>query len=291
MTIGSLGYVLNDAAVRRITEDGPDVYQVLFMRGVCLTVLFGGLARLQGRTIPIGELRGPLGLRVFAESIAAALFFAAVVRIEFANAQAILQAVPFAVTLAAALVLKERVTVRLYLAVLMGFAGVLVVVRPATDGFSGWSIVVLASAAFIVVRELATRDINPEIGPAPIAFVTAAGLTALTGVLSVFDDWQGLTGAGWVFLAVAVLSLAIGFVFTIQTVRIGDLSVSAPFRYTTLIGAVVLGYVLFDEAPDRYMVIGSVIIVASGLYALHLDRQAAVSTTPPPNSQRGVPPG
>lgn len=204
--------------------------------------------------------------------MASVLFFAAIVRLEFANAQAILQVVPFAVMFAAAIVLKERVGIRQYATILVGFVGVLIVVRPATDGFSVWSLAVIGSAAFLVIREFATRDVHTDTSVLSIAFATAVALAALTGALSLINGWHAFTVGSAVLLALSIGSLAVGYLFTIQTVRVGDLSVSAPFRYTVLVGAVVIGYLLFDEVPDRLTVIGSLVIVASGLYAVQLER-------------------
>lgn len=272
MAIGSLGYVVNDALVRRASEEGMGVYQVLFLRSVGLAVLFAVLGWRRGDRIRREQLTRPVLARTALEVVAAALFFAAIVRMEFANAQAILQVVPFAVTLTAALVLRERVSGRQYLAVLMGFAGVLIIIRPATDGFSAWSLMVVASAAGVVAREFATRRVPRAIPASSIAWVTAVGLALLTGAISFFTGWTSVDGATALWIVLAMASLGIGYHFTIETVRVGDLSVSAPFRYTVLLGAIVLGYVMFGEPPDLLTIIGSVVIVLSGVYAIILER-------------------
>ncbi len=273
MVIGSTGYVVNDGLVRKATENDLGVYQVLCLRSLCLACVLGTLARLRGEQTTRAHLGRPLVVRVVAEVLAAALFFAALVRIEFANAQAIVQIVPFAVTLAAAWLLHERVSGRQYLTVLVGFVGVVVIVRPATDGFSVWSVVVLASALLLVVRELATRRIESDVPALSIAFATAVGLALLTGALSLGSGWDrvGLDSALLILLASGFL--VVGYLFTIQTVRVGDLSVSAPFRYSVLIGAVAVGIVLFDEMPDALTLLGMVVLVVSGIYAVFLERR------------------
>lgn len=278
MVIGSLGYVVNDGIVRRTTENDIGVYQVLCLRSVVLASFLAILGRLRHEHTTRAHLHGPLLVRVGAEVGAAALFFAALLHLEFANAQAIVQIVPFVVTLAAAWLLGERVTVRQYLAVLMGFVGVLVIVRPATDGFSVWSVVVLASAALLVVREFATRQIDADVPAVSIAFVTAAGLALLTGALSFSEGWDRVTFDSGVLIMVASGFLVIGYLFTIQTVRVGDLSVSAPFRYSVLLGAIAVGLVLFSEVPDLATVVGMVVIVVSGVYAVVLERQRVTAT-------------
>ncbi len=273
MVLGSLGYVFNDAFVRQATNDGAGVYQILCMRSIGLAAVFG-LAGKVHRPDRRQAIRQPaLLLRVGAEMVGSALFFAAVIRLEFANAQAILQIVPFAVTLAAAAILRERVDPRQYVAILIGFAGVLIVMRPATSGFSAWSLAALGTATMMVVREFATRGVDPTTPASTIAFTTATGLAALAAVLTIPDGWHPLTAENAGFLALSIGSLMIGYHFAIQTVRVGDLSVSAPFRYSILVGAVVIGYLLFDEIPDRWTVIGSTIIVATGIYAVRFDRR------------------
>ncbi len=275
MAIGSIGYVVNDGLVRRATENELGVYQVLCLRSIGLAGLFWVIGRTRGKQTTRAHLRAPLVMRVVAETLGSALFFAGIVRLEFANAQAILQVVPFAVTLAAAVVLGERVQVRQYVAILVGFTGVLIIIRPATEGFSAWSLAVLGSAALLVVREFATRDVDSDTPALSIAFTTAAGLAVLTGGLSLFDGWRAVSFESAGLLALAVCSLAVGYFFTIETVRVGDLSVSAPFRYTVLLGAVIIGYLLFDEVPDRWTVIGSSIIFATGVYSVQLERTSA----------------
>jgi drug/metabolite transporter (DMT)-like permease len=280
MTIGSIGYVVNDGLVRKITEDGPGVYQVLCLRSIGLAAFFWMVGWARDKRTTRAHIRRPLVLRVGAETLGSALFFAGIVRLEFANAQAILQVVPFAVTLAAAVVLRERVHVRQYLAILVGFIGVLIVIRPATDGFSAWSFAVLGSAALLVVRDLATSDVDADVPALSIGFTTAAGLAVLTGGLSLFSGWRAVSMESALLLVLAVGSLAAGYFFTIETVRVGDLSVSAPFRYTVLIGAVIIGYLLFDEVPDQMTVVGSSIIVATGVYAVQLERSGGRAPNP-----------
>ncbi len=271
MTFASLGYVVNDGLVRKVTEEGAGVYQVLCMRSIGLATLFGVAGIVRGETTQRRHLQAPLLLRVAAEVIAAALFFAAVVRIEFANAQALVQVLPFLVTLAAAIVRGEKVALSQYLTILLGFVGVIVIVRPATDGFSAWSLVVLLAASVLVVRELATRRVDSTTPLVSISFVTAVGLALLTGALSL-PGWVALPARAYLWLTLSVIALVVGYVFSIETIRVGDLSVSAPFRYVVLPGAVVIGYLLFGEVPDQFTIVGSLIILATGVFAVQSER-------------------
>lgn len=274
MAVGSLAYVVNDAAVRLASEEGLGIYQVIALRGVAMIVLFALVGRVR-HELPSREHLQPAVLwRVVAEVTGTALFFTALVRMEFANAQAILQIVPLLVTLAAAVLLGERVSGRRYATIIVGLVGVVVIIRPATEGFTAWSLVVVLSVLAVVGRELATRRVSSSIPALSIALLTSAGNAVFGGALTVADGWVMPTTNALTFVGLASGLLFFGYLFTIQTVRVGDLSVSAPFRYTILLGAIVSGSVFFDEPPDALTLIGAAIILGTGLYAITLDRAA-----------------
>lgn len=277
MVIGSLGYVTNDALIRVATDEGLDVYQALCLRNIAMTVLFAGIMKARREPIARRRFTGPVIARVAAEVIATALFFAALVQLEFANAQTILLLVPFAVTLTAGVLGAEAVGAARYGTVAAGFVGVLLVVQPGTGAFSPWSLAVVAAAASLTFREFATRRVDDSIPASFIAFVTSAAIAIMTGAVALFTGWNAVTGRAALIVFAACLCLVMGYVFTIQTVRVGELSVSAPFRYTTLLGAVVLGYVFFDEIPNGLTIAGCAIIVASGIIAIRLERRASRS--------------
>lgn len=277
MALGSLAYVMNDAVIRLATEDGLGVYQVLSLRGLVMVAFFAAVASARGELPSRPDFEAPMLARVAAEVVGTVLFFAALVRMEFANAQAILQIVPLLVTLAAAFVLGERVSGRRYATIVVGLIGVIVIIRPATEGFTAWSLVVVLSVMALVVRELATNRVRPKTPALSIALVTAIANTVLTGAISIANGWAMPSGGAIALIGLAAVLLFFGYLFTIQTVRVGDLSVSAPFRYTILLGAIVSGAVLFDEPPDALTLIGGGIILATGLYAIALDRAEATA--------------
>ena len=270
MVLGSLASVINDALVRVSTEHGLDVSQALFLRGSAMVLILAGAGAVRGERLERRHLSGPLLLRVAAEVVVAATFFAAIVRIEFATAHTILLAVPFVVTVVAAR-RGENVTGRQYLLVAVGFVGVLAVIRPTPDGFSPWALLVLVSAAALVVREFATQRVDASTPPLPIALLTAAGITLLTGPVSLITGWEAITAQAALALALACLFLVAGYLFLIESVRIGDLSVSAPFRYATVLGAVAVGFAFFGEFPDLLTILGCTLIVAAGVIAARIE--------------------
>lgn len=265
MTAGSLAYVVNDGLIRAATEAGLDIYQAVFLRGCVMVAIFVAAITVRRDRVPRTVLTGPLVARVFAEVVSTATFFAALVHLQFANAQTILMLVPFAVTVVAAIALGEQVTRRGYAIVLLGFVGVVAVVRPTPDDFSPWSLLVIISALALVAREFATRRIESDIGPLPIASLTAASITVMTGVLAAFTGWENVSLRAALLVVLASTFLIGGYLFSIMTVRVGDLSVAAPFRYTAVIGAVAVGQIFFDETPDTLTVAGCAVIIAAGV--------------------------
>lgn len=274
MALAGLAVTANDAFLRSITDDGPGPYQVLCMRSIAVALLFLIVGRVRGEHTRRADLSGPLFVRTGSEVIAAACFYTALVRVEFANIQAIMQVTPLMVTLGAALYLRERVTQAHYLTVLVGFIGVVVLVRPGTDAFTPWALFAVAGAVLATVREFATRRIPVSVPLVSISFVTAIALASLTAALSIADGWEPMPGSGWLRMAGSVVTLSIGYVLSVYAVRVGDLSVSAPFRYVPVIGAVVIGYWAFDETPDLLTWIGTTVIVAAGLAAIEYERRA-----------------
>jgi len=265
MTLGSLAYVVNDGLVRLAAEEGLDVYQALFLRGCAMIVIFAVASHHRNQRLRLTSVTRPLLARVAAEVAGTAMFFAALVRLDFANAQTILMLVPFAVTVVAAR-LGEHVTLGRYGLILIGFAGVVCVIRPTPSDFSPWTLLVAASAVALVAREFATQRIRADIAPLPIALLTAIAITAMMGVISIGTGWGPITLRAVVILMLACLCLVAGYLFVIETVRVGDLSVSAPFRYTTVIGAVIIGVVMFNETPDLLTIIGCTLIIGAGVF-------------------------
>jgi len=270
MALGSTAAVINDGLVRVATEDGLDVYQALFLRGCGMIVILIIAGRARRQRFDKRFLTRPLVVRGAAEVVVAAAFFAAILRIEFANAYTILMAAPLAVTVVAAK-RGENVTRNHYVLMATGFAGVVAVIRPTPDGFSPWALLMVVAAAALVVREFATQRVEATTPPLAIALLTAVAVTAMAGGISVAAGWGAITGRAVVVLVLACLCLVVGYLFIIETVRVGDLSVSAPFRYTTVVGAVAVGFAFFGETPDALTTIGCTLIVGAGIFAARTD--------------------
>ena len=248
--------------------------QMMLVRGVVAIVLIAALAWHQGALRPLRTLMvKPVALRVVGEIGGTVTFLAAIVHLPLANTAAIFQALPLAVTLGAALMFGEPVGWRRWLAIMAGFIGVLIIVRPGLEGFNQFSLFALVSVVFCAVRDLATRRIPAQIPSLFITLVTTVTVTvAGAAILFPLGGWTPPSARALGLLALAAVLLLIGYQCVIMALRSGDISAVAPFRYSALLWAMLLGYLVFGDVPDAMMVTGASIIVLSGLYAFYRER-------------------
>lgn len=276
MTLSMAGFTLNDACVKLVAETVP-LFQIVFLRGVATTILLAVVVQMTtGLRFAIPRRDRPLVAgRTLAEVAAMVAFLMALTNMAIANATAILAALPLAVTLGAAVVFGHPVGWRRLTAILIGFAGVMLIVQPGTEGFNAWSLLALLAVVIITARDLLTRAFSPEVPSMTVAVVTAAAVAVFGGVISAFTPWaaMGLYEVA-LTLAASVLIIA-GYVFGIMVMRIGDVGFVSPFRYTSLIFALLLGLVIFDEFPNTLALIGGGIVVATGIFTLLRERMVA----------------
>ncbi|MEI6097159.1 MAG: DMT family transporter [Alphaproteobacteria bacterium] len=266
-----LAFTLNDTLVKAVINDGMPLYQVIALRGIgaaaglCLIAL-----RQNGRLglFPRGRDRLWLALRTVGELGATWSFLVALTHMPLANLSAIMQSLPLVVTLVAALLLGEKIGWRRLTAIVVGFVGVMIIIRPGAAAFDQWSVLGLVSVGFVVLRDLATRQFSQAL-PATTGAIWAAVTVLTMGSLGVVGQgWQPMTLGHLGQIAGAAAFLIVGYLCAIQVMRVGEISVVAPFRYTSLLWAILLGWLLFGSLPDMWTLIGGGITVASGLFIL-----------------------
>jgi len=189
------------------------------------------------------------------------------------------------VTFLAARLLREKVSWHRVVSVIVGFIGVLIIIRPGSHDFNPWFLVGLIVVVSILVRELATTHIPVETPSVIISLSTAIAITTMGGLGSVFQGWSAVSGTITLRLFGAACFIAVGYIASVITVRVGDLSFSAPFRYTIMLFAIVLQIVVFNDVPDVLTFVGTALIIAAGLYAFHNETRA-VRLSPPPSKLR-----
>lgn len=220
---------------------------------------------------------GLMVFRVVGEGFGAALLLYAVFHMPLANVTAILQSMPFLIVIGAALFLREKVGWRRYVAVAMGFVGILIIVRPGMEGFTPVSLIALGSVFMFASRELATRKIQANVPPSITAFYTAAGMTFMSAILIPYTGWSEVSGWNWLMLLCASISVLFAYIFNIIAARTGEIAFVAPFRYSMLVWATIFGVIGFGEYPDFWTVIGGAFIVLTGLYVFYRERQLKLS--------------
>jgi len=273
MVISMAAFTVNDA-IAKFVSDSMNMAQVMLVRGVFASMLVGVIAWQSGALIQLRHaFDSMVMLRVAGDAAGTLTFLLALQHLPLANVSAILQALPLAVAMGAALFLGEGVGWRRWLAISVGFIGVLIVVRPGVEGFSVHSLLVLACVLFCAVRDLATRRIPEAIPSLLVSAVTSIAITILgAALLPAMGGWTPMQPSMVLYLALAAVLVLIGYQFIIMAMRVGDISFIAPFRYTALLWAIALSIMIFGDFPDSAMIMGSAIIVASGLYTLYRER-------------------
>ena len=266
MLVASFGYIVNDTFAKVVSERLP-TGEIIFIRGIFATLLILGVVLIStGGRMPGLPRSGAVVIRIAGEVCATILYLTALFNMPIANSTIILQVSPLMVTAASALFLAERVGWRRWSAVIAGFIGVVVIIRPGLAGFDAWSLVVIAAAVFIVVRDLATRLVPPSVSSLNVTLITSLSVTLLGAALAPIETWVMPSVMDVLFLAAAAVFILIAYFFMILTMRVGDPSVSSPFRYAIVVFAIGIGYVVWGDEPDLPMLLGTLIIVVTGVY-------------------------
>lgn len=287
MMAAMAAFTFNDTLIKTLSGQMP-LFQVLVLRGVGTVVAFALIAWWKGVLRPRLTPRDArlVALRSASEVGAAYFFLTALFNMPLANATAILQALPLAVTLAGALFLGEPLGWRRMAAIAVGFVGVLLIVRPGTEGFNGYSLMALASVACVTVRDLLTRQMSAAVPSLFVALATAVGVLAFASAASTTVVWVPVTSMAILVIAGATCFIILGYLFSVATMRIGDLSFVAPFRYSGLLWALLLGLAVFGEWPSALTLVGAAIVVATGVFTFYRERRLARRPVVQPQLQR-----
>ena len=245
--------------------------QVIAMTAAGSAIVFGALARMNGERLwsPLFWSRSVL-IRNLSESASSMLYVTALALIPLSVNSALLQASPLVVTMGAALLLGETVGWRRWTAITVGFAGVLIVLRPWSDGFQIAGLLTVLCVVVLSARDLVTRAMPAEIGTLQLITWACFALVA-AGVLLMLiagDTYVSPTPPQWANLAVATVAGFSGYYAVTAAMRLGEVSVVAPFRYTRLIFSMTLAMLFLAERPDGPMIAGSALIILSGLYTI-----------------------
>ncbi len=273
MSVAMLCFVLNDTVAKTLSGQ-IKIGEFIAVRGLFASLIITVLVVATGhlRDLPKALSRQVLVRSLF-DVISTFLFITALFHLPLPNVTAVLQAVPLVVTVMAAAFLGEVVGWRRLSAILVGFAGVLLIVKPGSDGFNNYIWLALAAVFTVAIRDLATRKLNLTVPSIVVAFTNSICVMLGGLVWAMFEGFHPITmeQTGWIGLG--SVFLVGGYLFTVMSLRGTEVAYTAPFRYTLIIYALILGYVVFGDVPDGWSMIGIMLIVGSGLFTLYREQR------------------
>ncbi len=270
MCLAMLSFVVNDSFMKALTQDLP-LFQVITLRGLGASAALLALGYWREghfRLWPKGKDRAMLILRTIAEVLATVTFLTALMHMPLATLSAIMQALPLAVTLAAAFLNRQAISAKIWAAIGAGLVGVLLIIKPGFEGFDRWSVLGLISVACVVLRDLSTRHVSEAMPSITVAVWASISVTFLGLLGGLLEGWHSVSIAQALMIFGATAALVVGYVSVVMVMRIGDVALVAPFRYTALLWALLFGWVFFGSLPDIYALLGAAIVVGSGVVTL-----------------------
>ncbi|MEM7596172.1 MAG: DMT family transporter [Pseudomonadota bacterium] len=276
MTASMAAFTFNDTLMKMMAGDVP-LYQLLFLRGVMTTLVVAAIAWRMGAFLTriTRQDAGLLALRSLTDTATAFFFLTALFNMPLANVTAIMQALPLTITLAAWAVLGEPVGWRRFTAIAVGLVGVLLIIRPGTADFTLYSLYGLAAVACVTARDLITRSMSRSVPTMLIVLTNSVAVMVVFGALSLTEDWQVMSDRSWGLITAASVLIIGAYLFATLVMRVGDIAFVAPFRYTGLLWALILGYAVFGDWPTPITLLGAAIVVSSGLFMLWRETQLA----------------
>ena len=266
MVVAMAGFAVEDAVIKQLSYTMP-ISQVLILIGTGGLLMFGMAALKTGVRLMTDEMVKPwFIIRTISELASAICFVIAIVYASLSISSAILQATPLAVSLAAALFLKQHVSVRQWLLIGIGFVGVLCVIQPGLDGFKPAALAALLGVMFLALRDSLTHSISVSIPAVSVSFWAFFALFS-AGIFTIpfFGKFGVITSSDISLLAISALAGSGAYFCIVMATRGGDVAVVAPFRYTRLLFALGLAVAFFDEQINPMMIVGSSLIIGSGI--------------------------
>ncbi len=261
-----------DTFVKLLSEQIP-IFQVIALRNGLTALLIAVAWAFHRSLIRPRDLVDPgVLLRSGLDTVTTLLYLYGVSQLPLANAAALLFASPLLATMLAGVMLGERVGWARWIAVALGFVGVLLVVQPDDSGWQPAALFPLAAACTMAVADIVTRRIRPHVG-APAIVATNVVSVALAGLAFAVFSWTPLPAQAGSHLTLAALALLAGYLTYVLAFRRGEVSFVAPFKYAGLPAAMLFGWFAWGHWPTPPVMLGSALIVAAGLLVLAGERR------------------
>jgi len=276
MMLGQLSFSINDTLVKEIVIDSSSnmsVINVIFLRGLITTLLIlMFLVFYEKKNIFTIIKIKKYHQRGIYEVLTAICFFTGLILLPVAEVYTLLMTNPFFVTIFAFLFLKEKVGIRRWGAVAVGFIGVIFVVNPQNISFNYLYIFPIIAAVFLTIRDIATKGIATKTNSFEIIFITSILMTLFSGIGSLFFEFtfkiEYLPN-----LFISSIFLTIAYIFSVLTIFYAPLSLTASSRYSVIVFGMIFGYLILNEVPSTNMIIGATIISLSGLFVIRRQKK------------------
>ena len=276
MVVAMAFFALEDMMIKAASTSVP-AGEILIFFGIGGSLVFTVLTLRRGEVVfHPAILSRPILVRTLCEITGRVFFTLALVLTPISSTSAILQATPLVVVMGAAIFFGEKVGWRRWSAILVGFVGVLLIIRPGLEGFQASSLLAVIGMLGFAGRDLATRAAPPELSNVQLGiygflvlFFSGIGLLMYSGgavVPSLIPSLQ---------IVATIIFGVIAYYALTQAMRTGEISVVTPYRYTRLVFALIVGFFMFGERPDAMTLLGSAIIVSGGIYTLLRNRQTS----------------
>ena len=272
MSLAMAFFIANDALVKQVSATLPGP-QLIFIRGLMATTLVLIMAQAMGH---LKNWRLMLNKRLWVrgslDAAASLAYLTAVFHLPLANATAINLSSPLFITAFALVFFKEQVALRRGLLILLGFTGVLLVVQPSSEGFNVYAWLAVLATLLHAMRDTLTRGIGLHVPALLITLSTAVSVAVAAGGITLTQTWTPVDNLSLGLLFGASLFLSMAYYLLIVAMRSGEMSLVAPFRYSGLLFALLIGYVVWGDVPNLLGWAGIFLLAVSGLLILRSER-------------------
>ena len=276
MIFSQFSFSLNDSLVKLIVIESSNQLSLLntiFIRGLFTTLvilLYIKIVERKNLITIVSQI--PYHKRGLYEVLTAICFLSGLILLPFAEVYTLLMTNPLFVTIFAFLFLKEKVGVRRWIAITVGFIGVLIVINPNKVDFNFLYILPIMAAIFLTIRDIKTKNIANDNNSFEIIFITSLLMTVFSGFGSLFSEFS-LEFKSLFKIILASIFLSIAYLLSVLTVFYAPLSLTSSARYSVIIFGIFFGYIFFDELPTINMIIGALFIIFSGLFVIQRERK------------------
>ena len=271
MIIGQLCFSINDTIVKfevKKIENIFSIFNIIFIRGIFATIIiFIYLYFFKKKNIFKIIWNKNYYFRGIYEVATALFFFTGLMFMPISQVYTLLMTNPFFVTIFAYFFLKERVGLRRWTAVIIGFVGVLIIIKPQNMSFNYLFLFPILAAIFLTIRDINTKNIVTKENSFEIIFITSLLICIFSGLSSLYFGFEvKLNQIPNIFISAIFLTIA--YLFSVMTIFYAPLSLTASSRYSVIIFGIIFGYLILNEIPTFNMIVGAVIITSSGIFVI-----------------------